>query len=165
MHTGNEAAPEVNRTSVERTSDLDMVVTRSFDAPVHIVFEAWRNPALFQQWWVPKSADLKLISCEMDVRTGGSYRLVFAHPLAEQPMAFFGRYLEVITNECIVWTNDESDLGAVTTVRFAAVDGKTRVTLHERYPTREALDEAIAGSAEGLPEQFAQLAALLAERA
>lgn len=153
-----------NPTVVERKSDLDLVVTRTFDAPVHLVFEAWSNPELFQRWWVPKSAGLSLLSCEMEVRTGGSYRLVFRHPAADQPMAFFGTYTQVTPNECIVWTNEESDEGAVTTVTFEEKDGKTRVTFHERYRTKAALEEALAGSAEGLPEQFAQLDALLAER-
>ncbi|MBB6183746.1 SRPBCC family protein [Oleiagrimonas soli] len=153
----------MKRTLVERKSDLELVVTRTFDAPAHIVFEAWSNAALFQRWWVPKSAGLTLLSCEMDVRTGGTYRLVFRHPMSEQPMAFFGTYQEVTPNERIVWTNEESDEGAVTTVTFEEEAGKTRVTFHERYPTKAALEEAIAGSAEGLPEQFAQLDELLAD--
>ena len=157
---GSSAA--VNRTVVERKSDLELVVTRTFNAPVHIVFEAWSKAELFQRWWVPKSAGLTLLSCDMDVRTGGTYRLVFRHPMADQPMAFFGTYREVTPNERIVWTNEESEEGAVTTVTFEESAGKTRVTFHERYPTKAACDEAIAGSAEGLPEQFAQLDELLA---
>ena len=157
MHTGNEAAPEVNRTSVERTSDLDMVVTRSFDAPVHIVFEAWRNPALFQQWWVPKSADLKLISCEMDVRTGGAYRLGFG-----EGMEFFGRYLEVTPPSRIVWTNEEGDEGSVTTVTLTEEDGRTLLVVSELYPSAEAL-ETEGGAADALHETFGQLDELLAE--
>lgn len=152
----------MNRTSVDRKSDQELVVTRTFDASPHIVFEAWSKPELFQRWWVPKSAGLSLLSCDMDVRTGGSYRLVFRHPASDQPMAFFGTYTEVAPNKRLVWTNEESDQGAVTTVTFEESAGKTLVTLHERYPTKAALDEAIAGSAEGLPEQFAQLDELLA---
>ena len=156
------SAAAMNRTAVERKSDRELVVTRTFDAPAHLVFEAWSRPELFQRWWVPKSAGMSLLSCDMDVRTGGAYRLVFRHPMSDQPMAFFGTYREVIPNERIVWTNEESDEGAVTTVTFEEDAGKTRVTLHERYPTEAALDEALAGSAEALPEQFAQLDALLA---
>jgi uncharacterized protein YndB with AHSA1/START domain len=156
------SAAAMNRTAVERKSDRELVVTRTFDAPAHLVFEAWSRPELFQRWWVPKSAGMSLLSCDMDVRTGGAYRLVFRHPMSNQPMAFFGTYREVIPNERIVWTNEESDEGAVTTVTFEEDAGKTRVTLHERYPTEAALDEALAGSAEALPEQFAQLDALLA---
>ncbi|MBS0225542.1 MAG: SRPBCC family protein [Proteobacteria bacterium] len=150
------------RTVVERKSDLELVVTRTFDAPARLVFEAWSSPELFQRWWVPKSAGMSLVSCDMDVRTGGSYRLVFSHPAFDQPMAFFGTYREVVPGKRIVWTNDESDQGAVTTVTFEEQGDKTRVTFHELYPTSEALEEALAGSAEGLPEQFAQLDALLA---
>lgn len=157
---GNPAA--TNRTAVERKSDHELLVTRTFDAPARIVFEAWSKPELFRQWWIPKSVELTLLSCDMDVRTGGTYRLVFSHPASDQPMAFFGTYREVIPQKRIVWTNEESDEGAVTTVTFEENAGKTRVTLHERYPTTAALDEALAGSAEGLPEQFAQLDALLA---
>ena len=162
MPEAKEASPAVNRTAVERTSDRELVVTRTFDAPVRIVFEAWSNTDLFKRWWVPKSAGMSLVSCDMDVRSGGGYRLVFRHPSFDQPMAFFGTYKEVTPNERLVWTNEESDQGAVTTVTFAEHAGKTLVTLHELYPTEAALDEALAGSAEGLPEQFAQLDELLA---
>jgi uncharacterized protein YndB with AHSA1/START domain len=154
----------MNRTVVERTSDRELVVTRTFDAPARIVFEAWSKPELFKRWWIPKSVGLSLVSCEMDVRTGGTYRFVFSHPDFEQPMAFFGTYREVTPNRRIVWTNEESDQGAVTTVTFEESDGKTRVTFHELYPTEAALDEALAGSAEALPEQFVQLDELLAGR-
>jgi uncharacterized protein YndB with AHSA1/START domain len=157
-------AAAMNRTVVERKSDLELVVTRTFHGPAHIVFEAWSKPELFKRWWVPKSAGLSLLSCEMDVRTGGAYRLVFRHPASGQPMAFFGTYREVTPPTRLVWTNEESDQGAVTTVTFEEKAGKTLVTLHELYPTKAALDEALAGSAEGLPEQFAQLDELLAGR-
>lgn len=150
-------------TTVERRSDVVLVVTRSFDAPARIVFEAWTRPEIFQRWWVPKSAGLTLLSCEMDVRTGGAYRLVFRHPASDQPMAFFGTYREVTPPSRLVWTNVESDQGAVTTVTFEQKAGATHVTLSEVYPTKAACDEALAGSAEGLPEQLAQLDALLAE--
>jgi uncharacterized protein YndB with AHSA1/START domain len=151
-----------NHTAVERRSDRELVVTRSFDAPVHIVFEAWSKPELFKRWWVPKSAGMSLVSCDMDIRTGGTYRLVFRHSAFDQPMAFFGTYKEVTPNKRLVWTNEESDQGALTTVTFEERAGKTLVTLLELYPTEAARDEAIAGSAEGLPEQFAQLDELLA---
>ena len=157
---GNPAT--TNRTAVERKSDRKLLVTRTFDAPARIVFEAWSKPELFQLWWIPKSVELTLLSCDMDVRTGGTYRLVFSHPASDQPMVFFGTYREAVPQKRIVWTNEESDEGAVTTVTFEENGGRTRVTLHEIYPTTAALDEALAGSAEALPEQFAQLDALLA---
>jgi len=164
MPKAKEGSPAINRTAVERTSDRELVVTRTFDAPAHVVFEAWSKPELFTRWWIPKSVGLSLVSCEMDVRTGGTYRFVFSHPDFDQPMAFFGTYREVTPNRRIVWTNEESDQGAVTTVTFEESDGKTLVTFHELYPTEAALDEALAGSAEALPEQFAQLDELLAGR-
>jgi uncharacterized protein YndB with AHSA1/START domain len=154
----------MNRTVVERKSDRELVVRRTFNAPAHIVFEAWSKPELFKQWWVPKSVGMSLVSCDMDIRTGGTYRLVFSHPAFDQPMAFFGTYKDVTPHKRLVWTNEDSDQGALTTVTFEEHDGKTLVTFHELYPTTAALEEALAGSAEGLPEQFAQLDELLAGR-
>ena len=165
MPNENEGSPAAtNRTIVERMSDRELVVRRTFDAPARIVFEAWSKPELFKQWWVPKSVGMSLVSCDMDVRTGGTYRLVFSHPAFDQPMAFFGTYREVTPHRRLVWTNEDSDQGALTTVTFEENAGKTLVTFHELYPTEAALDEALAGSAEGLPEQFAQLDDLLAGR-
>jgi uncharacterized protein YndB with AHSA1/START domain len=165
MPEGKDGSPAaMNRTAVARESDRELVVTRTFNASAHIVFEAWSKPELFKRWWVPKSAGLSLLSCEMDMRAGGTYRLVFRHPASDQPMAFFGTYKEVTPGKRLVWTNEESDQGAVTTVTFEESAGKTLVTLHELYPTKAACDEALAGSAEGLPEQFAQLDALLEGR-
>jgi len=158
------SAAAMYRTVVKRKSDRELIVTRTFDAPVHIVFEAWSKPELFKLWWVPKSVGMSLVSCDMDIRTGGKYRLVFSHPDFDQPMAFFGTYREVTPHKRMVWTNEDSEQGAVTTVTFEENAGKTLLTLHEIYPTNAALEEALAGSAEGLPEQFAQLDELLAAR-
>ena len=148
-------------TTVKRRSDCELVVTRSFDAPARIVFEAWTKPELFKQWWAPKSTGLSLLSCEMDVRAGGKYRLEFGHAASEQPIAFFGRYIEVTPHSRLVWTNEESEGGAVTTVTFEEKGGKTLLVLHELYPSKEALDEAIAGMEGCMPEQFDQLDELL----
>lgn len=151
------------QSTVERTSDRDLVVTRTIDAPARLVYEAWIEPERFERWWVPKSAPITLLSCELDVRLGGSYRLVFS--AGEQTMAFFGRYLEVTPCARLVWTNEEDgpDAAAITTVTFAERDGQTLVTVHDRYPSKEALDAAIAsGSTEGMPEQLAQLDDFLA---
>lgn len=148
-----------NRTTVERTSEREVVVTRTFNAPAQIVFEAWTTPALLKRWWAPESYGISFVSCEADVRTGGTYRFVFSHPASEQPMAFFGRYIEVTPPSRIVWTNDEGDeAGSVTTVTFAEADGETRVVMHDLYPSKEALDGAIAsGSTSGISETFEQL--------
>jgi len=151
-----------NRTTVERTSDRELVVTRTLDAPARIVFDAWTKPELFLRWWAPKSFGITFLSCEMDVRTGGSYRFVFGHPASEQPMAFFGRYIEVTPPSRLVWTNEEDEEGAVSTATFEEKDGKTRVVVHDLYPSKEALDGAIAsGSTGAWPEQFEALDDLL----
>jgi uncharacterized protein YndB with AHSA1/START domain len=152
-----------SRTTVERKSERELVVTRTFVAPARIVYEAWAKPELFKRWWTPKSSGVTMLSCEMDVRVGGTYRLVFRHPSSGQPVAFFGRYTEVTPNSRIVWTNDEGgEDGAVTTVTFKEQGDKTLVVMSDLHPSKEALDEAIAsGSTSGFGEQFEQLDALL----
>ena len=145
----SEPTPMKNRTTVERKSERELVVTRTFNGPARIVFEAWTKPELFKRWWVPKSMGLSLLSCEMDVRVGGKYRLVFGHG-ASEPMAFFGRYLEVTPHSRLVWTNDEGgDGGPVTTVTFEEKAGKTLLVMHDLYPSKEALDAAIASGSRG----------------
>jgi uncharacterized protein YndB with AHSA1/START domain len=146
-----------NPTTVDRRSDREIVVTRLVNAPARKVFEAWTRAELFRQWWVPKSAPITLVSCEMDVRVGGGYRLVFAYEGNE--MAFFGTYREVVQDQRLVWTNDEAgDAGQVSTVTFEEKSGKTLVVMTELYPSKEALDAAVAsGSTEGAKEQFEQL--------
>jgi uncharacterized protein YndB with AHSA1/START domain len=162
MPAGKESEPKPmkNRTNVERKSEREMVVTRTFNGPARIVFEAWTRPELFRRWWVPRSSGMSLLSCEQDVRVGGGYRLVFAHGASE--MAFFGKYLEVTPHTRLAWTNEESADGAITTLTFEEKDGKTRLVMHELYPTKEALDVAIEGAAGGLGESFDQLDELLA---
>ena len=158
----SQPSPMKNQTSVERKSERELVVTRTIDAPPRIVFEAWTKAELFQRWWVPKSFALTLLSCELDVRVGGVYRLVFRHPAAPEPMAFHGRYLEVVPPSRLVWTNEEAgDDGQVTTVTFEERAGKTLVVMHDLYPSKEALDEGI-GSTGGMDETFNQLDELLA---
>jgi uncharacterized protein YndB with AHSA1/START domain len=145
-----------NSTTAERKSDRELVVTRTFNGPARIVFEAWTKPELFRQWWVPKSFGMTMLSCEMDVRVGGTYRLVFKHPSSGQPMAFFGRYIEVVPNSRLVWSNDESPDGAVTTVTFEERSGLTLLVMHDLYPSKEALDAAV-GNTSGIGETFDQL--------
>lgn len=153
-----EATPSRHRTLVERKSERELVVTRTVNAPAHLVFEAWTNAELFRQWWVPRSYGLNLMSCDMDVRVGGQYRLVFRH--GDSTMAFFGTYLEVAPPSRLVWTNEEGDGGeTVTTVTFEEKAGATLVVVHDRYPTKEALE---SGSADAMPEAFDQLDELLA---
>jgi uncharacterized protein YndB with AHSA1/START domain len=149
-----------DRTTVERKSGRELVVTRTFNAPARIVFEAWTKPDLFKRWWAPKSTGVPLLSCDMDVRVGGRYRLEFGHD-ASKSMAFFGRYIEVTKYSRLVWTNEESEDAAVTTLTFEEKGGKTLLVLHELYPSSEALDSAIEGTEGGMPEQFEQLDELL----
>ncbi len=162
--TDDEPVPAGNRTTSERRSDRELVVTRTFVDPARLVYEAWTTPALFAQWWLPASSGAALRSCEQDVRVGGRYRLELSHPQAPTPLAFFGRYLEVVPSTRLVWTNEESDDGAVTTVTFDEQDGRTLLTMTERYPSKEATDRAFDGMCEAMPETFAQLDAFLSGR-
>ena len=154
----NESAPT---TVVERRSDREIVVTRWFDAPARLVFEAWSRPELFQRWWVPRSLGMTLHACEMDVRTGGTYQLSFG-----EGMDFFGRYLEVVPPSRIVWTNEEGgESGSVTTVTFEEQDSRTLLVMSEVFASREALEADGGGAAEAMHETFSQLDDLLATTA
>jgi len=154
----SEPTPMKNRTTVERKSERELVVTRTFNGPARIVFEAWTKPELFKRWWAPKSMGMSLLSCEMDVRVGGKYRLEFE----PDAMAFFGTYLEVTPHSRLVWTNEEGgEGGPVTTVTFEEKGGKTLLVLHELYPSKAALDAAGTGAADAMVETFAQLDELL----
>lgn len=149
------------RTAIERNGERELVVTRVFDAPVRLVYEAWTRAELFQLWWAPRSRNMPMQSCEIDARTGGGYRIVFAIDEA-RTMTFFGRYLEVVPFERLVWTNEESgEAGAVTTVTFEEEDGGTRLVLRELYPSKEALEDSFVGMEDTTPEQFDQLDELL----
>lgn len=146
----------------ERKSACELLITRSFDAPAALVFEAWAQPELFRQWWTPKSLGMTIVSCEMDVQTGGSYRLEIGHPASDSPMAFFGRYLEVVPGKRIVWTNDESGEGPITTVTFEELDGVTTVAIANVFPTAQALEAELAsGATDCMDETLAQLDVVL----
>jgi uncharacterized protein YndB with AHSA1/START domain len=150
---------------VERRSERELVVTRTINAPPRLVFEAWIKAELFQRWWVPKSLGMTILSCELDVRVGGAYRLVFRHPAAAEPMAFHGRYLKVTPPSRLVWTNEEAGgSGQITTVTLEERAGQTLLVMSELYPSKEVLDEAIrSGSTSGdMNETFDQLDELLA---
>jgi len=160
MDARRESEPTAtkNRTTVERTSERELVVTRTFNGPARLVFEAWTRPELFRRWWVPKSMGMSLRSCQMDVRVGGTYRLEFE----PDGMAFFGTYLEVTPPSRLVWTNEEGgEGGPVTTVTFEERDGKTLLVLRELHSSKEALDAAGTGAADAMVETFAQLDELL----
>lgn len=155
----NEATAMKNPTATERKSDRELVVTRTFNSPARLVFEAWTTPELLKRWWAPKSFGLTMLSCEMDARVGGTYRLVFSHDAFPEPMAFFGRYVEVTPHSRVVWTNEEGGGdGQVTTVTFEESGAETLLVMHDLYPSKEALDAAIAsGSTSGAGEAFEQL--------
>ena|SRR5688572_13185723 len=158
--TASEPTLSQNEASVERTSERELVVTRTVNGPARLVFDAWTKAELLQQWWVPKSFGIALLSCETNPRVGGKYRLTFASE--GSTMDFFGRYLEVTPPTRLVWTNEEGDGEAtITTVTFEETNGKTRVVLHDLYPSKEAL-ESDAGSTYAMPESLAQLDDLLA---
>ena len=165
MDARKESDPATGKhpTTADRKSDRELVVTRLFDAPAHIVFKAWTTPELLMRWWAPKSFGVTFVSCQADYRTGGTYRFEMGHPASEQPMAFFGRFLEVTPPTRLVWTNEEGhEGGSVTTVTFEERGGQTLVVMHDLYPSKEALDEAIAsGSTSGFGETFQQLDAFL----
>jgi uncharacterized protein YndB with AHSA1/START domain len=148
-----------NRTTVERKSERELVVTRTFNAPARLVFEAWTKPELFKRWWVPKSMGMSLLSCDMDVRVGGKYRLEFAY--GDSKSAFFGTYREVTPHSRLVWTNEESYEGPVTTATFEEKGGKTLLVVSELHPSKEAFDAAGTGSADAMVETFGQLDELL----
>ena len=154
----SEPTPTKNRTTVERKSERELVVTRTINGLARMVFEAFTQPDLLKRWWVPKSFGVSLLSCETDVRVGGRYRLVFGHG-DSKPMEFYGRYIEVTPHSRLVWTNEEGDDGgAVTTVTFEEKGGKTLLVMHDLYPSKEALDGAIAsGATGGMPETLEQL--------
>lgn len=161
MNDNSTSGPAARRNpvTVERTSDREVVVTRTFDAPARLVFDAWTKPELFAQWWVPRSMDMRLHGLDMDARTGGSYRLDFG-----DGMVFFGTYLEVTPHSRIVWTNDEGGPdSSVTTVTLEERDGTTLLTMTEVYPSKEALDAAGTGAADATHETFGQLDDLLAQ--
>ena len=159
--TESEAAPTKNPMTVERRSERELVVTRTVNGPARLVFEAFTKADLFRQWWVPRSFGLTLLSCEMDVRVGGKYRLVFSHQAST--MEFFGTYREVTPHSRLVWTNEEGDNGeTVTTVTFDENAGKTLLAVRDLYPSKEALDAAIASRSTGaMPDQLDQLEELL----
>jgi uncharacterized protein YndB with AHSA1/START domain len=167
MDAGNsgQPGPIKHRTSLERRSERELVVTRTINAPPRIVFEAWVKAELFQRWWVPKSLGMTLLSCELDVRVGGAYRLVFQHPAVPEPVAFHGRYIEVTPPSRLVWTNEEAGgNGQITTVTFEERARQTLLVMSEFYPSKEALDEAIRSESTSgdMNETFNQLDEFLA---
>jgi uncharacterized protein YndB with AHSA1/START domain len=163
---GSETKP-VNRTTVERTSDRELVVTRTFNAGVRIVYDAWTKPELLKRWWAPRTRGVTLFECEADVRVGGTYRYLFGHD-PKQVMAFTGVYKEVVPPTRVVCTQIFEPMRAageaIVTATFEEIEGgRTRVTLHQLFPSKEALDGAVAtGMESGMRESYDQLEAVVA---
>lgn len=152
-----ETSSDPKGLTINRT-DRELIVTRLFDAPPRLVYKAWTTSELFLRWWAPKSMGMPLRSCDLDVRVGGGYRIEFGQE-SGQSWAFFGKYIEVVPDARLVWTNEEGgEDGPITTVTFEEVGGKTLLTFSELHPTPEGLEEG--GGI--LPEQLDQLEALLA---
>ncbi|MGA7329822.1 MAG: SRPBCC family protein [Rhodomicrobium sp.] len=155
-----------NETIVERSADRELVVIRTFNAPVHIVFDAWTKPELLKRWWAPKSFGVSLFECESDLRVGGAYRYAFGRD-PKHPEVFSGRYVEVNSPSRLVLTQvyeRMSDAGeAVVTATFEESQGRTRLTLHQLFPSKEALEGALASGMElGMRVTLDQLDALVA---
>lgn len=167
MALGKRSEPDsANRTSVDRQSDRELVVTRTFNGPARILFDAWTKPELLKRWWAPKSRGVSLFHCEADVRVGGSYRYVFGRD-PSQPMAFSGVYREVVPASRLVCTQIFEPMRAageaLVTTTFDENDGKTKVVLYQLFPSKDALDGAVAsGMEKGMLETFEQLDELVA---
>ncbi|HEX8795035.1 MAG TPA: SRPBCC family protein [Polyangiaceae bacterium] len=153
-----------NPTTVERTSDRELVVTRAFNARASIVFDAMTNLELVKRWWAPRSLGVTLFSCEAEVRVGGKYRYVFGKDPA-QPMAFSGEYKELVPHSRIVFTQVFEPLAsageAVITITLEERDGKTHMVGRQLFPSKQALDGAVSsGMEKGMRETYDQLDAL-----
>jgi len=162
--TGESA--QRNETIVERLTDCELVVTRTFDVPAQIVFDAWTKPELLKRWWAPKSFGVSLFECEQDVRVGGSYRFAFGRD-PKNPEVFSGRYLEVDPPSRLVLTQlyeRMPDVGdVVVTATFEENRGRTRLTVHQLFPSTEALEGALASGMErGMRVTLDQLDELVA---
>jgi uncharacterized protein YndB with AHSA1/START domain len=154
-------------TTLERTSDREIVITRSFRAPPRIVFEAFTKSEHVRKWWAPRSRGVELVACDADVSVGGAYRYVMrVRDLGD--MAFSGRYVELTPPSRLVYTQvfePMKDAGeAVVTVTFDAEPGeRTKMTSRERYPSKDALEAAIQSGMEGgMRESMDQLDVLVA---
>lgn len=164
----NESAL-MNRTTLERESDREIVIRRSFDAPAGIVFGALTNPDLVRRWWAPRSLGVSVVSVEIDVRVGGKYRHVLRHD-GGGDVGFSGEYLDIVPPRRLVYTQIYEPMAeageVVVTVSLDERDGRTHLVLHERWPSKGALDGALATNMErGFSETMDQLEQLVTSRA
>jgi uncharacterized protein YndB with AHSA1/START domain len=166
QETRGSEARAVNRTTVERTSDRELVISRTFEARARIVWDAWTRPELLKRWWAPRSLGVTLFSCEVDLRVGGRYRYVFGHT-PEHAMAFSGTFTEIVACARLVCTQLFEPMAsageAIVAATFEERDGRTRVVQRALYPSKQSLDGAIAsGMEKGARATFEQLEELVA---
>jgi uncharacterized protein YndB with AHSA1/START domain len=164
MQAGENAMS--NETVVERPSDRELVVRRTFNGPAHIVFDAWTRPELLKRWWAPKSFGVSLFECESDLRVGGTYRYAFGRD-PKNPEVFSGRYVEVKPPSRLVFSQLYERMReageVVVTATFEEDQGRTLLTLHQLFPSKEALEGAIASGMErGMRITLDQLEELIA---
>jgi uncharacterized protein YndB with AHSA1/START domain len=155
-----------NQTTMELKADRELVITRTFNAPARIVFDAWTKAELVKRWWAPKSHGVSIAECNADVRVGGSYRYVL-RPKEGDDIAFSGKYTEITPHSRLVYTQffePMRDAGAViVTITFEEQGAKTRLVSHELYPSKEAREAALgSGMEHGMRETMDQLDELVA---
>jgi uncharacterized protein YndB with AHSA1/START domain len=159
-----ESAP-MNQTTMQLEADREIIISRTFDGPARIVFDAWTKPELVKRWWAPKGR-ATIVSVDADVRVGGKYRYVLKADVGEA-FAFSGSYTEITPHSRLVYTQSfepMADAGsAIITVTFDERDGKTRLVSRELYPSKEAREAALSsGMEEGMRETMDQLDVLVA---
>jgi len=160
-----------NQTAMELTSDLEIVITRTFNGPPRIVFEAWTRPELVRRWWAPKALGVSVVSIDADVRVGGRYRYVLQRGDGGGEVAFSGTYREVAPPSRLVYTQafepypDE----VIITITLTERDGQTDFVSHELWPSKEIRDMAMStGMEKGMRmtmDQLDELVASLSEEA
>lgn len=126
--------------TVTLPSDTQLLMTREFDAPRHLVYRAWTTPELVRRWWSGQRGAMKVV--EIDLRVGGTWRYVMEAQGGFE-VAFHGEFREIVENERIVTTEvyeAQPGEGALDTITFVDLDGRTRLEMLMELPTREARD-------------------------
>ena len=143
------------KATVTVQGDRQILITREFDAPRHLVWKAWTTPELIRQWWTANRGEATV--CEMDLRVGGKWRYVMVTHEGGHEVGFHGECLEVVENERLVSTEafegipDADAHAATNTLTLTEVDGRTRMEILVEHPTREGRDMHInSGMEHGL---------------
>ena len=159
-NVGNSATFEVST-----PSDRDIRMTRLFDAPRQLVFEAMTRPEHIRRWWGCLGEGYSVPVCEVDLRVGGTWRFVNRHPQGEA--GFHGVYKEITPPERLVFTeiyDPFPDAESVVTSTFIDENGKTRLTVVASYPSSEVRDAVVAsGMAKGAATSYDRLEDLVLE--